>query len=76
MNKRRNRIGERFSAIEAEHDLAVLFIGPLKVLFLPPLPLVTTKVINVEGTVGLTGFVKLPLNLDQSFTGCMNSEPA
>jgi hypothetical protein len=52
----------------------MLFIRSLQPLPLPPLPLISTEVIDIKGSVRLTIIVQRSLQVDQSFAASMDGE--
>ena len=53
----------------------MLVVRAFEPFLLPPLPLVTAEVVNVERAIRLAFVVKLALKLDQSLAAGVNGEP-
>ena len=67
------RVGEFGGLVEAQDHAAVLVVGPLETVQLPPLALIAPQVVHVERAIGLARFMQFSLHLNEPLAGNVDS---
>lgn len=68
--------GEHFCPEEFQDDAAVFGFCTFEGCLLPPLPFISTGIIDIEGTVRFLRSVQFALQLNHPFAGGVDGKPA